>query len=62
MRNYKTPKKYLRRKKEPNNCQKCGKKTEQLYIYVDGNNISITHNSPYLCRDCYEEKYGKEIR
>lgn len=44
-------------------CEKC-KKTIcscSAYQYVDGNNISITNNSPYLCKKCYEEEYNTKI-
>lgn len=50
MSNYRIPKKYLRPRKTPNKCEMCGTKTEDLYIRVDGNNIAITNNSPYLCK------------
>jgi len=42
-------------------CRGCGteKDDSQLFIYVDGNNISITKNSSQLCYDCYIKKYGK---
>jgi hypothetical protein len=41
-------------KKEACRCTKCGKVFcgEHVYSYVDGNNISITKNSPELCADC----------
>lgn len=41
-------------------CRICGagKAPHELFIYVDGNNISITRNSPELCYDCYIKKYG----
>lgn len=45
-------------KKKENKCQKCGKETKDLYMYVDGNNISITKNSPFLCKSCYIKTYG----
>ena len=54
---YKMPRKYSRPKKIPKNCQICGKKTDELYSYIDGNNISITYNAPYLCKECYDKKY-----
>lgn len=40
----------------------CGvkKPPQDLFIYVDGNNISITKNSPILCYDCYIKKYGNK--
>ena len=41
-------------------CSSCGtkKQSHELFIYVDGNNISITKNSPELCFKCYTKKYG----
>lgn len=43
-------------------CSKCGtkKNISDLFTYVDGNNISITKNSPNLCFDCYVKKYGNK--
>ena len=58
MKHYRMPKKYSRPKKIPKNCQNCGIKTEDLYFYLDESNIAITYNSPYLCKQCYEKKYG----
>jgi hypothetical protein len=45
----------------PDRCQSCGTKypPSQLYFYVDGNNESITRNSPALCETCYKARYGK---
>ena len=57
MRHYRTPKKYLRPKKQPKTCQMCGKQTEELYQYIDESNIAITYNSPFLCEKCYQTKY-----
>lgn len=54
----KVSRRYFRPKKEPNSCQHCGKETNDLYIYVDESNIAITQNSPYLCKECYKQKYG----
>jgi len=47
-------------KKQPTKCSSCNtlKPPQELFIYVDGNNISITKNSPPLCYDCYIKKYG----
>ncbi len=41
-------------------CVKCGKILclKHIYQYVDGNNESITKNSPCLCHDCYVIKYN----
>ena len=48
--------------KKLNKCAKCGeiKQLNELFCYVDGNNISITKNSPFLCRKCYLEKYPND--
>jgi hypothetical protein len=42
-----------------NTCSECREVfcAEHLYIYVDGNNISITRNSRPHCEDCYKLKY-----
>ena len=44
-------------------CEKCKKPicSCSAYQYVDGNNETITYNSPYLCKECYEEKYHTKI-
>jgi hypothetical protein len=43
-------------------CRDCKVKKDgsAIFQYVDGNNISITKNSPQLCYDCYVKKYGKD--
>lgn len=48
-------------KKKKNVCKNCGieKELNELFCYVDGNNIAITKNSPLLCYDCYVKKYKK---
>lgn len=45
-------------------CEKCKKSLcqEHAYFYVDGNNIAVTNNSPYLCKNCYEKKYNEKIK
>lgn len=42
-------------------CEECKNKfiDEEVFIYVDGNNHSITQNSPYLCKKCYIKRYGE---
>lgn len=42
-------------------CSMCGKKLtpSTAFFYVDSCNFAITENSPPLCRECYEEKYGR---
>ena len=44
-------------------CEKCKKSlcSEHAYSYVDGNNGAITHNMPYLCKECYEKAYNEKI-
>ncbi len=56
-RQYRAPR-YSRR--VPDKCQSCRKQfpPKELFIYVDGNNGSITRNSPVLCRACYVARYG----
>jgi len=45
--------------KQKYTCSICGKVLcgKHSYFYVDGNNGSITKNSPTLCQKCYEVKY-----
>jgi len=45
-------------------CEQCRKSicSCSAYQYVDGNNVSITYNSPYLCKECYEKKYNTKIK
>ena len=59
---YRMPKKYRTARKYKGKCEKCGTKTgiDNIFSYVDESNISITHNAPYLCRDCYNKAYGKK--
>lgn len=54
----------MKRRKFLEHCEKCKKSLceEHAYSYVDGNNIAITNNSPYLCKNCYEEKYNEKIK
>lgn len=51
-------------KKFNGHCQICKKSLcpEHAYSFVDGNNRAITYNSPYLCKDCYEETYKTKIK
>lgn len=55
-RHYRPPR-YSRR--IPDRCQQCGEKRppSELFFYVDGNNESITRNSPILCEACYHARY-----
>ena len=45
-------------------CEKCKKSLcqEHAYFYVDGNNIAVTNNSPYLCKNCYEKNIMKKLK
>jgi hypothetical protein len=62
--NYKMPMKYNTPRKYHGHCEQCGKEVPQNEIckYLDGNNVSITYYSQYLCKECYEERYGKQIK
>ena len=42
-------------------CEVCGTKkpANEVYCYVDDVNPAINYNAPYLCRECYEKRYGK---
>jgi DNA-directed RNA polymerase subunit RPC12/RpoP len=44
-----------------NKCDRCGKEfpDKELYIRVDGNNISITKNAKTYCKNCYIKVYGR---
>ncbi len=58
---YKVPRrKYTKARKYNGKCENCGKLTpeNEVYSYVDGDNYSISYYSPYLCKQCYEERYG----
>jgi hypothetical protein len=59
--NYQMPRKYNYPRKYHGYCENCGKKVpqDQIFQYLDGNNIAITYNSQYLCKECYEAKYDK---
>ena len=43
--------------------ESCGKPlcSCRAYQYTDESNGAITANAPYLCRDCYETRYGVKI-
>ena len=59
MKVWKQPRKYSTPRKYKGNCENCEKQTEEVYQYIDESNIAISYNSPYLCRECYKEKYRK---
>ena len=54
--------KYFKSRKYKGRCEGCGtpKPLSEVYCYIDDTNPAITHNAPYLCRECYEKKYGKK--
>ena len=35
------------------------KALNEVFCYVDDVNPAINYNSPYLCKECYEKRYGK---
>ena len=45
-------------------CGKCGRSVceEHSYIYVDESNAAISNSGQYLCKRCYEERYGIHIK
>ena len=57
-RPYRPPRRRITR--IPDRCQACGEQRppSELFYYVDGNNESITRNSPALCASCYRARYG----
>ncbi len=44
-------------------CESCGKPlcSCRAYQYTDESNGAITANAPFLCRECYETRYGVKI-
>ena len=44
-------------------CEACGKPlcSCQAYQYTDESNGAITASAPFLCRSCYEDRYGVKI-
>ena len=45
-------------------CEECKKEicSCKAYQYVDESNATITNNSPYLCKQCYEKRYNVHIK
>lgn len=43
-------------------CEGCGtpKLPNEVYCYVDSVNPAINYNAPYLCKECYEKRYGRQ--
>lgn len=52
-----------RSRKFAGRCEACGKPlcSCRAYQYTDESNGAITANSPFLCRECYEMRYGVKI-
>lgn len=53
--------KYRKPRKYNGGCEACGtpKQSNEIYCYVDDVNPAINYNAPYLCKECYEKRYGK---
>ena len=61
-RGYMSPKRrHMKARKYGGKCEGCGapKSLSEVYCYVDDVNPAINYNAPYLCKDCYIKKYGK---
>ncbi|MEG6615366.1 hypothetical protein V6C27_02835 [Peptococcaceae bacterium 1198_IL3148] len=45
-------------------CERCGRPicSCKAYRYFDDTNAAISNSSPWLCADCYQEKYGVKIK
>lgn len=54
--------KYRKARKYNGKCEECGtpKPPTEIYSYVDDVNPAINYNAPYLCKECYEKRYGKK--
>lgn len=52
-----------RSRKFAGRCEACGNPlcSCRAYQYTDESNGAITANSPFLCRECYETRYGVKI-
>lgn len=52
-----------RSRKFSGHCESCGKPlcSCRAYQYTDESNGAITANAPYLCRACYETRYGVKM-
>ena len=53
-----------RSRKFAGRCEACGKPlcSCRAYQYTDESNGAITANAPFLCRECYETRYGVKIQ
>lgn len=63
-RTVRMPRKYNTARKYKGKCEYCQKVTpiHSIFQYIDESNWAITHNSPYLCKECYEKQYGKKVQ
>lgn len=61
---YQPKRKYMNARKYNGKCEGCGtpKPSSEIYSYVDDVNPAINYNAPYLCKECYEKRYGKNGR
>lgn len=61
---YQPKRKYMKPRKYNGKCEGCGtpKASNEIYCYVDDVNPAINYNAPYLCKECYEKRYGKNGR
>ena len=52
--------KHTKARKYNGKCEGCGtpKQLNEVYCYVDDVNPAINHNAAYLCKECYEKRYG----
>ena len=52
-----------RSRKFAGRCEACGNPrcSCRAYQYTDESNGAITANAPFLCRECYETRYGVKI-
>lgn len=54
--------KHTKARKYHGKCEGCGtpKTLSEVFCYVDDVNPAITYNAPYLCKECYKERYGEK--
>lgn len=54
--------KHTKARKYNGKCEGCGtpKPSSEIYCYVDDVNPAINYHAPYLCKECYEKRYGKK--
>ena len=58
---YQPKRKYHKSRTYGGKCEGCGtlKAANEVYCYVDDVNPAINYSASYLCRECYEKRYGK---